>query len=486
MAASDNIAPFEGPEKLLEIWFAPHVGAVPAVPSHDDVNPEGHGLRAVKRHVWEDMLDLVKCKVLSVVSGNQIDAYLLSESSLFVFPHKLILKTCGTTLNLLGLPRILEIAKTLCNLTRVWRCFYSRKSFMFPERQTGPHTDWGAEVRFLDDIFAPTGGGAAYTVGKVNGDHWLLYMTTPQASDGDGETVMLEEEIDDDAPEDYTIEILMSDLAAPARELFFTPELESSDSDAAAQTLARELSEKLGITGFFPPSNTTLDAYSFTPCGYSANALVSLPVSHTQSDVVQTGLPHQAHDAQEGYYTIHVTPEEGWSYASFECNVQLRATPAGKALGAASRMPDLQTLVQRVVHVFQPGRLSVTLFVSAPSDSPPPSPVSDTASMSTIASTMSSASNGDDLTAAQTRPPPTTRRDTSATLIPDAHPPSDVADLDDLYPEGQVEKAQRAFLQALSARGYRRTDKINYEFRGYDLAFASFELKGKGKKSPVR
>lgn len=33
------------------------------------------------------------------------------------------------------------------------RCFYSRKSFFFPERQQGPHRDWTEEVRFLDNVF---------------------------------------------------------------------------------------------------------------------------------------------------------------------------------------------------------------------------------------------------------------------------------------------------------------------------------------------
>lgn len=80
MGASDNIAPFEGPEKLLEIWFAPYASAVPAGLEHPDAvhDVAGRtGLRAVKRHVWEDMLEIVKCKVLSVVEGAQIDAYLL-------------------------------------------------------------------------------------------------------------------------------------------------------------------------------------------------------------------------------------------------------------------------------------------------------------------------------------------------------------------------------------------------------------------------
>ena len=65
---------FEGPEKLLEIWFAPSSTDVEsAAPA------EGGkcGLRRVDRAVWEDMLEIVKCKVLSVVEGSEMDAYLL-------------------------------------------------------------------------------------------------------------------------------------------------------------------------------------------------------------------------------------------------------------------------------------------------------------------------------------------------------------------------------------------------------------------------
>lgn len=76
-----------------------------------------------------------------------------SESSMFVYPHKMILKTCGTTTLLLAVSRLLEIAKNYCGFEKVWRVFYSRKAFMFPERQLGPHRSWDDEVKFLDKYF---------------------------------------------------------------------------------------------------------------------------------------------------------------------------------------------------------------------------------------------------------------------------------------------------------------------------------------------
>lgn len=73
--ADDHRAPFEGPEKLLEIWFAPSAADVP-----DAIQPSTDGrigLRKVDRKIWEEMLDIVKCQVLSVIAGTEMDAYLL-------------------------------------------------------------------------------------------------------------------------------------------------------------------------------------------------------------------------------------------------------------------------------------------------------------------------------------------------------------------------------------------------------------------------
>lgn len=377
----------------------------------------------------------------SVVLMLMLNLLPLSESSFFVSPHRLILKTCGTTLNLLGLPRMLEIARTHASLSSVYRCFYSRKAFMFPERQRGPHRDWRAEVEFLDQIFP---NGAAYTVGKVNGDHWLLYITSPgedlsstapnspapraiplpEADEASGMESQEVSDLADFTKHDYTIEILMTQLSPSAREKFnHASSLEAVEDNPGQHAL--DLSSSIGISDLFPPQLTTLDAYSFTPCGYSSNALLKWR-DDAGADPTRSG---------EGYYTIHVTPEEGWSYASFECNVPLPTLPTPQP----SKIPDLKTLIRRVVSIFQPARLTLTLFISS----------------------------------------------------------EDNANAEEEGGESAVETAQRAFKTALtSPKGingvngraeasgegefhgiYKRTDKINYEFGGYDLAFASFELR---------
>lgn len=84
-----NVSPFEGPEKLLEIWFAESADAVETIGTEQDGRK---GLRLVPRQVWEDMLDIVKCKVLSVIEGRETDAYLLRwVSSACSIHHRLTL-----------------------------------------------------------------------------------------------------------------------------------------------------------------------------------------------------------------------------------------------------------------------------------------------------------------------------------------------------------------------------------------------------------
>lgn len=322
---------------------------------------------------------------------------------------------------------------------------------MFPDRQPAPHRDWKAEVEYLDAIFP---NGSAYTIGKMNGDHWLLYLTNPHYQSRSSSSASgsvpgsptldrhlsapvdfhnLHHRMSYDAQQDYTIEILMTHLSATARDRFFPcpSTLHLVEDDPTAH--AKELSSAIGITDLFPAKLTTLDAYSFSPCGYSSNALIKY------NEDAGTDPSH----CGEGYYTIHVTPEEGWSYASFECNVPLpphlsNATASVKP-GNRAEIPDLKTLIRRVVRIFQPGTLTLTLFISS-----------------------EGTSNTDD----------------------------DEAD-------SAVELAQRAFKAALTSpvgcdkptcgvangesdcdfnRVYRRTDKINYEFGGYDLAFATFEM----------
>ena len=70
---------FEGSEKKAEIWIEPSMAS----------------LRALPQSFWIKMVRLAKADILSQISNDQCDAYLLSESSLFVWDHKVVILTCG-------------------------------------------------------------------------------------------------------------------------------------------------------------------------------------------------------------------------------------------------------------------------------------------------------------------------------------------------------------------------------------------------------
>ena len=380
------------------------------------------------------MLDLVNCKVLSIVESENVDAYLLSESSMFIFPHKIILKTCGTTTLLHGLPRILEIAAqaacfphdvaTSVTAATPYRVFYSRKNFLFPDRQRGPHRSWRDEVKTLDRLFL---GGSAYMIGKMNGEHWYLYLTEPNTiltPPMTPERIQTETKImelpstrkanarDVDEGEDETLEVLMTDLEKENAKQFYLDhasavaegrfyqrshkarndklkdlstikesafetkgidsngflqkigynsddaidifsnnssdkdEIVSSDDEdlfpaeltTEGHALGTVVSECSGLADVYPTSkfpDARIDAYLFTPCGFSANGVIPAPQGPTATH----------------YFTVHVTPEPHCSYASFETNVP--STQTGR---------ETAEVVEQVVGIFKPGRFSVTLF----------------------------------------------------------------------------------------------------------------------------
>lgn len=92
-----------------------------------------------------------------------------------------------------------------------------------------------------------------------------------------------------------------------------------------SSAVAKYVTQRSGLTAVLPGS--TVHAYMFEPCGYSANGLLD-----------------------GSYWTVHVTPEKHCSYASFETNV---------------RASSLRPLVRAVLALFRPKRFTLTLFADA-------------------------------------------------------------------------------------------------------------------------
>ncbi|OXB64433.1 UNVERIFIED_CONTAM: hypothetical protein H355_006872, partial [Colinus virginianus] len=115
---------------------------------------------------WDKLLENVHCLIISVTKTDKQEAYVLSESSMFVSKRRFILKTCGTTLLLQALVPLLELAREYSGFDSIqaviWYLtyfhffqsfFYSRKNFMKPSHQEYPHRNFQEEVEFLNEIF---------------------------------------------------------------------------------------------------------------------------------------------------------------------------------------------------------------------------------------------------------------------------------------------------------------------------------------------
>ncbi|CCE63943.1 hypothetical protein TPHA_0G01060 [Tetrapisispora phaffii CBS 4417] len=339
----DSTDAFEGPEKLLEIWFYPTVQII----------PNGRSLLDIEMSKWIDMLNLVKCEILSMKKTPKMYSFLLSESSMFVYDHRIILKTCGTTLTLLCLPKLFELVQNDLkwdfkvsekndnneNLYSPYKVFYSRRSFMFPDKQKSVHKNWSDEVDYLNKFFI---NGESYVIGedkiKANKSHWNLYVTKTKKS-----LVTIPIDVNDSAHEhdDETFEILMTGLSDEKTKNFYKSNLKTQDTqyELDSSSTNNTYADEGHVNGYtmtkqnkideiyesFKYNKMTHDAFAFSPCGYSSNVLIN----------------------DEFYYTLHVTPENGWSYASFESNVQCN---------------NNSEVLRNVLEIFKPTDFCLTFF----------------------------------------------------------------------------------------------------------------------------
>jgi len=238
---------FEGPEKKLAVVVVPGFRA----------------LRNLGDSAWRTVVEAAGAKVLSVLRREQCDAYLLSESSLFVFDDWFLFITCGQTALVNAIPEILRLVPE----ESIAFLMYERKSEHFPERQL---TTFSEDAHRLHAMLP----GRALRLGEEHGRYIQLFHTTrpyvPRSKVPTLEVLMYV--IDEDVGAQFT-------HGRPAR----------SKSTAAES----------GIEAILPGFETS--EHAFEPSGYSCNALKG-----------------------EDYYTVHVTPGATGSYASFETNHDFR------------------------------------------------------------------------------------------------------------------------------------------------------------------
>lgn len=279
---------FEGPEKRLEIIIRF------LAETHKD------GFHSLDDDVWRRVVGSLNAQIVSAQSNESIKSYVLTESSLFVMKNRIILITCGTTTLLNSVPHILEVVSAI-RAELEWASFM-HKNYSFPWEQKGPHTSLADEHTTLKKFFP---SGTPYIFGPVDGDHYFLFcyddIIRPCSSE-----------------DDTQLSMTMYGLDTSKTEFWFNDKFVSTGPETA------EIRRKTGLNGVADDS-WLLHDLQFEPCGYSINAIRGAE-----------------------YQTIHITPEDHCSFASYETN---------------TRASNYAERIHKVLDVFNPQRFTIIVFI---------------------------------------------------------------------------------------------------------------------------
>ena len=210
---------------------------------------------------WERLVAQAGGAIITRLSNNLCDSYILSESSLLVYDHKVIMITCGrTTL----IDAALDILRQV-QPDQVELFFYERKNELFPHQQQSTFSE---DARVLSAVLP----GRDCLFGEHGGHRHHLHLFhldrpyTPPAGD-------------------TTLEILMYGISLKSREIFCR----------GVNHEKSYIRDHTGVHQILP--DFEIADHVFQPAGYSLNAI-----------------------RNADYYTLHVTPQEVGSYVSFETN----------------------------------------------------------------------------------------------------------------------------------------------------------------------
>lgn len=230
---------FEGPEKKLEIVF----------------KPESLNLLDKPREVWGELVACAHAKILSVLESPDCKAFLLSESSLFVWQSRLTLITCGTTTLIKAADFLIE----KFGKESIEEIFYERKNEYQPTLQKSTAFE---DMKKLKRQL----GGEVFRYGRQDDHHVFIYNNQMAPSTTDSKI--------------KTLELLMYGLRGEFKD-------SCVNQEEHKEKIRRNLKEIL--PGF------NFDMFFFDPEGFSFNALNG-----------------------SQYATMHVTPQGSENYLSFE------------------------------------------------------------------------------------------------------------------------------------------------------------------------
>jgi S-adenosylmethionine decarboxylase len=233
---------FEGSEKKIEIVVSKSVG----------------DLRLRGRAYWEEVVSECSAEIISEIKNDDMIAYLLSESSLFVWNNSILMITCGKTSLVNSLLKFIKDFGVI-NIENV---IFQRKNEYYSHLQCS---------NFYDDLellknYLP---GNAWRLGELDGHHNFIFYYEQSVSKFNN---------------DKTLELLMYNLS------------ENIGNKLRCENInLTNIRQVLGIENIF--NDYQIDDYLFSPFGYSVNGI-----------------------KRNRYFTIHLTPEKDGSYVSFETN----------------------------------------------------------------------------------------------------------------------------------------------------------------------
>ncbi|KAF3617911.1 S-adenosylmethionine decarboxylase proenzyme [Capsicum annuum] len=204
-------------------------------------DPEGKGLQSHSKAQLDEFLGPAECIIIDSLSNEWVDFYLPSESSLFIYLYKIIIKTCGTSKLLHSIPAILKLADTLS--LKVQAVKYSRGSFIFPGAQLFPHRHCSEEVSILDTYF-----------GKFSSGSKALILDSPEKPQKWHVYSALAGPIQTKNPV-YTLEMFVTNLDRKKASVFY-----KSESSSVAQMTTESVTRKI------LPYSDICD-FELDPCG---------------------------------------------------------------------------------------------------------------------------------------------------------------------------------------------------------------------------
>ncbi|WP_422136102.1 adenosylmethionine decarboxylase [Endozoicomonas sp. ALD040] len=236
---------FEGSEKKVEVIIATEAGS----------------LRGLGKNFWSDMVAKAQADILTTLSNDYCDAYLLSESSLFVWEDRFLMLTCGTTTLV---DAFLFFLEHVADEHILFASFQRKNEYLSHLQKTSFEEDIH---RIQSDL-----KGSAFRIGSLDSHHnYIFHLNRPYQPRAD----------------DQTSELLMYHIKGESAQYL----------RGEGQTI-EGIRKLLRLEEILPGFD--LSDWLFEPFGYSLNAIRG-----------------------DRYATFHITPQEDSSYVSFETNLNM-------------------------------------------------------------------------------------------------------------------------------------------------------------------